>query len=243
MGAKASTIWYVDASDPIAVLRGKPEPDPDAARALVGLLYPGMDISSLGTSALSTSAGADPATVYIGTYPGVTVICGADLAVHHPSKLPETWTRPLASEFTYLVSSAPDDAWGTFAIWVRGSLRRSFSANPVEIFEDLGLPLVWERPYWAGEFPLEYPPGMLPDPQSLPFHPQQFAEAANRQWLGFRYTGRPAEDELDPSLIEVCGFTVKPPGEGASDGGVPSPRTTRPHNRPAFLKWFRRRSG
>jgi len=73
---------------------------------------------------------------------------------------------------------------------------------------------VWERPFWAGDFPLKHPAGVLPDPQSLPFHPQQFAEGANREWLGFRYTGAPEGTEIDPKTLTVLGFTVHPAGEG-----------------------------
>ncbi|MFD4182502.1 DUF6928 family protein [Rhodococcus sp. NPDC058514] len=213
MGAKASTIWYVDAPDPMAVLREHPEPDADAALALVGKLYPEMIVTPLEPGPLATSAGVRPGVVYVGSYPGLTVVCGSNLTVHEPSKLDESWTRPLASERTYLMCTEPDTAWASFAYWERGALRRSFSATPVDIYEDFGLPLVWEREFWAGEHPLAYPVGMLPDPQSLPFHPGEFAEAANAEWLGFRYTGPVRDGEIDAGAVGVCGFAVYKEGE------------------------------
>ncbi|MCQ4117990.1 DUF6928 family protein [Rhodococcus tibetensis] len=215
MGAKVSTIWYVDAPDPLAVLRGHPRSDPDAAQALASRLYPDLLATPTGAAVLSDASAIDGGgTVYIGCYPGVTVVCTAELAIPRPSTLPEN--RVLSSDFEriYYVASRPDVAWGSFAVWEDGKMTRSFSATPVHIHEDLGLPLVWERPYWAGEFPLQYPSGVLPDPQSLPFHPQQFAEAANRNWLGFRYTGPREDTELDPKSLPVLAFAVHSPGEG-----------------------------
>lgn len=226
LGAKASTIWYVDVPDPVAVLREATASDWSAATALVGRLYPHLTAVPLDQGPISTSAGVDDNHVFIGAYPGVTVVCGSNLAVPTPSALPESFTRPLASEHTYLVASDPQHAWGAFAYWERGEFRRSFSATPVYIYEDSGLPLVWERPFWAGDHPLVYPPGVMPDPQSLPFHPQEFAEAANAEWLGFRYTGAPHPGELDPNAVPVCGFAMYVPGQepppnanGQSTGG------------------------
>lgn len=197
----------------MAVLREHPEPDADAAQALVGKLYPEMIVTPLEPGPLTASAGVGPGEVYVGSYPGLTVVCGANLTVREPSTLDESWTRPLASERTYLMCTEPETAWASFASWERGALRRSFSATPVHIYEDFGLPLVWERPFWAGEHPLAYPAGVLPDPQSLPFHPGEFAEAANNEWLGFRYTGPTRDGEVDAATVRVCGFAVYKEGE------------------------------
>ncbi|MBC2639730.1 MULTISPECIES: DUF6928 family protein [unclassified Rhodococcus (in: high G+C Gram-positive bacteria)] len=229
VGAKVSTIWYVDVPDPAAVLRGHPEPDLDAAQALASRLHPDLVATPTGPVPLAEAVAIDAAgTVHIGSYPGVTVVCGPDLAVPRPSSLPETRFRPTEFAKTYYVASKPDLAWGAFALWEDGHLARSFSATPVHIHEDLGIPLVWERPYWAGDFPLQYPAGILPDPQSLPFHPQQFAEGANREWLGFRYTGAPESGEVDPKTLTVLGFAVHPPGESREVEEPPEPEQPAP---------------
>jgi hypothetical protein len=85
----------------------------------------------------------------------------------------------------------------------------------------------------------------MPDPQSLPFHPQEFAEAANAEWLGFRYTGAPKPGELDPNALPVCGFTMYVPGQEprpqnvpvqnapAADSAEPAPRPKK--------RWFSRK--
>lgn len=229
-----STIWYVDAPDPGAVLRAA-RADRKTAHALVGRLHPGMSSEPLDRVPLAQAAAGDPGRVYVGSFPGVTVVCSRDLAATRPSQLPESWRRTVASENTYLVVSDPTGARGAVGAWRRGMLRRAFDATPVDIAEDDGLPFVWERPFWGGEFPIRWPLDVLPDPQALPFHPRRFAEAANAAWLGFRYTGR-AGGELDPHEIEVWGFEVYREGE--------RPPTARdePARPPARRWWWPRRT-
>ena len=92
-----------------------------------------------------------------------------------------------------------------------------------------------------------YPPGVMPDPQSLPFHPQEFAETANAEWLGFRYTGAPHAEEFDPSTLSVCGFTMYVPGQeppppnqstNGRNGQEPKPEADSPRPK---KRWFSRK--
>lgn len=143
----------------------------------------------------------------------MTVVCTGQAALARPTTLPELLVRPLASEHTYLVSYDIPHGWGAFAHWERGEFRRAFSATRVDILEDEGLPLVWERPFWAGEHPVHLQAGEFPDPQTLPFDPPAFADEANLEWLGFRYRGATSDDALRPTDIAVCGFSLYPKGE------------------------------
>ncbi|MCC8929282.1 hypothetical protein [Rhodococcus sp. I2R] len=245
MGVKASTIWYVDAPDSMSLLRHVTSSDQGAARALVESLFPEYTAVPSSETSIVDATHASPDEVFVGCYPGVTVVCGPNLSLAKPSSLPDVWTRPLASDRTYLVSTDPETAWGAFAYWERGALRRSFSATPIYIYEDTGLPLVWERPFWAGEHPLMYPPGVMPDPQSLPFHPQEFAEAANAEWLGFRYTEAPRGEELDPHSLPVSGFTLYAPGQLPPNQQPPSVTDSTPPKQPrprSITRWWRRKS-
>lgn len=215
MGSRVSTIWYVDTDDPLSVLREHPQPDIEAAEALAGTLHPDLEVSLTGRSTLSSAAAVtDGEIVFIGAYPGLTVVCSADLAVPRPSTLPERWIQARTCARTYYVASRPDIEWGAFSMWENGTLTRSFSATPVHIHEDVGLPLVWEKPFWAGDFPLQHPPGLLPDPQSLPFDPGMFAEGANLEWLGFRYSDATADTAVDIGVLSLHRFAIHPPGEG-----------------------------
>ncbi len=236
----ASSVWYVDDPDPAAVLRDNPDPDPEAAFALAKQLHPDRDVVPAASGTLKIWAGPDPGSVYIGCFPGVTVVCATQAALGHPTRLPELLVRPLASEHTYLISYDIPHGWGAFAHWERGEFRRSFSATRVNILEDEGLPLVWERPFWAGEHPVQLQPGELPDPQILPFDPPDFADAANLEWLGFRYHGAIAENALRPSDIAVCGFSLYPKGEAPAPARPEEPNTPT-HDGKRWFGWLRGR--
>ncbi|MFE4503132.1 DUF6928 family protein [Rhodococcus sp. NPDC056743] len=225
MAARVSTIWFVDNNDVRAELSLYPQPDQAAALAIAQRLHPGKEFESLGPHPLSIAATVQPGYLFIGTYENISVVASAELSTFLPSELPESWLLSPHRPLTFLVSSSPDRAQGSFAVWENGQLRRSFSALPIDIVENIGIPQTWELPYWSGEHPLRYPPGVLPDPQALPFHPQQFAEAANAEWLGFRYTGTPHEDDLDKTQILLWGFKIHQKSE--------VPKTTPPAPKPA----------
>lgn len=224
MPASVSTLWYVDAPDPAAVLRTA-RPDRDTAQTLLRRLFPEQSAIPLGRVPLGQAAGGnsdgettqdgEAARVFVGSFPGVTVVCSPDLKLRRPSALPERWLHMLASEHTYLVVSDPPGAWGAFGAWERGTLRRAFGASTVEFFEDEGIPFVWERPFWAGEHPINWPAQVPPHPQSLPFHPRRLVESANAAFVGYRYVGRTA-DELDPNAIEVWSFALRSHDEPAT---------------------------
>lgn len=229
MASTVSALWHVDAPDPVAVLQDA-RPDPEASRVLLGRLFPGRRPVDLGRVPLTQAAqGGDPGKqqVFVGSYPGVTVVCSSELHLRTPSALPLRWRQTLAAEHTFLTVSDPPGAWGAFAAWERGTLRRAFGASTVEFFEDEGVPFPWEHPFWAGRHPIRWPADITPPAQSLPFHPRRLVEQANAAWLGFRYVGRPAT-EPDPAGIEVWAFELLD-----KDEPVIAPRRTRP-------SWWRR---
>ena len=237
MAARVSTIWFVDNNDVRAELSLYPQPDQAAALAIAQRLHPGKEFESLGPHPLSIAATVQPGYLFIGTYENISVVASAELSACLPSELPESWLLSPHAPLTFLVSSSPDRAQGSFAIWENGQLRRSFSALPIDIVENIGIPQTWELPYWSGKHPLRYPPGILPDPQALPFHPQQFAEAANAEWLGFRYTGAPHEGDLDKTQILLWGFKIHqkseaPAAKQSIPQADPQPTAPEPEKRP-----------
>lgn len=229
MSATLSTLWFVDDPEPAAVLRGS-TPERDTAHALLARLYPDLRSTPLGRVSLrqATREAAD-GTVFVGSFPGVTVVCSTDLAFRRPSSLPDSTVHTLACEHTYLIVSDAPGSWGAFGAWHRGTPRRAFGAGAVEFFEDDGLPFLWERPFWSGEYPIRWPAGVPPHPQALPFHPRRLVEAANAAWLGFRYVGC-LDDEPRPEEIEVWAFTLRDP-TGSEPVAAPAPRRRR---------WWRR---
>ena len=240
MVGKTSTIWYVDVHDPIAVLRGKPENDVAAAEVLAKQLRP--DLGAVRNTDVPITDGAkiaSPDEIAIGCYPGVTVVCSTAVSIPRPSTLPGQFVNPLECDHTYLVTTDPAHKWGAFAVWNKGSLRRCFSATVVHILEDHGLPMVWEGPFWAGKHPQALVSGVLPDPQTLPFDPQQFADAANQEWLGFHYADREKSDSWDPAGLTVSVFS--PYREVAAES-PPADQTHDADKRGPFRKWLHRKN-
>lgn len=237
MLGKVSSIWYVDTPDPAAVLRAHLDPDPTAGPALARQLHPDLDIVPTTKGTLEHHAGPEPDEVYLGCYPGLTLLCSAQATRPRPTGIPELLVRPLASEHTYLVAFDTTHGWGAFAHWERGELRRAFSSTRLNILENEGLPMVWERPYWAGEHPVRRRPGEVPDPLALPYDPTLFADAAQREWLGFGYLAA-ARDRLSPADIPVCGFALRPKG-AASDGNGHDDHPTPDGTRRGLLSWLR----
>lgn len=73
----------------------------------------------------------------------------------------------------------------------------------------VGPPLPFERPFWAGERPLDLVPGEEADPDELPFWPMDFGEEALRWAFGFVGEGEPRPDDLDGFAIAVHGFELR----------------------------------
>ncbi|GAA4407436.1 DUF6928 family protein [Tsukamurella soli] len=204
MGARAATIWFSDVADPKGRLAIAGASDEVPARAIAERILGGE--AAAAQTDLAAAADPAPGHVYVGSYGGLTVVTHADVAVVRPSELDPSWLDLVRAAQTFLLVTHPDRSIGAFAHWSGDELKRSFAAHPVDILEDIGLPELFEGPFWAGERPLAYAPGVDPDPRALPFHPMEFAEQANREWLGFRYTYPLAETDLDPARIPVLDF-------------------------------------
>ncbi|MBR7832068.1 hypothetical protein KDL01_02290 [Actinospica durhamensis] len=100
-----------------------------------------------------------------------------------------------------------------FAVWKQGELVRSLSLSPHGgITENIGEPLPFEKPFWAGEHAVSPVPGKLSKgPYPLPFHPLTLGEAALRALFGFVVEGRHAPDDVDGSAITIHGFVLTDP--------------------------------
>ncbi|GAA1481319.1 hypothetical protein GCM10009624_17590 [Gordonia sinesedis] len=210
MSARAVTLWFLDTPDAIGALRAGPVNDIPAAQRLASSIYgDSVLVPAVDTNLAAAMEAGDP-HVYAADFGGLSVISCSLFTTGRPSTLTRTIASIKQSPAATLLYADPETATGTFARWEDGELKRAFSANPVDIGEDVGLPYPFERPFWAGEHPLRYAPGVAPDPLALPFHPQQLAEQSNREWLGFRFTRPLGEFDLDPADIPVTGFAIRP---------------------------------
>ena len=182
MGHHVATFWYLSAEDPAELFRSGVRSDPGFARRLLSRLYPTVVVASLGTFPLNRSASAGPGEIYIGSFPGVTVVQTPMESPVRPSVTDEVWLRLVEAPTVLQFSFDADTGVSGFGRWESGTLVRSFAAADDRIVEDEGMPLPFERPYWAGEFPLE---GADDNPLALPFSASALLHAAHRAWLGF----------------------------------------------------------
>ena len=90
-----------------------------------------------------------------------------------------------------------------YAIWEHGRLVRSQCLSPDDgIVENIGDPLPFEAPYWAGEHPAG-------DRYPLPFHPLDLGgDAALRELFGFILEGRRRPTDIDAGSVKLAGFQV-----------------------------------
>ena len=190
-GRHVATFWYLATEDPAAPIRAGHPSDPGFARRLLSRLHPTVTVASLGAFPLNRSASAGPGEIYIGSFPGLTVLQTTVDGPAVPSRTDETWLRLVDAPTILMFAHDPDTGVSGFARWESGRLVRAFAGADDRIVEDEGLPLPFERPYWAGEFPLD---GADDTPLALPFSPTALLHAAHRDWLGF---------DLDPGGLDV----------------------------------------
>lgn len=214
MSHHVATFWYLDSDDPSAPIRSGRPSDPGFARRLLSRLFPTTTVASLGTFPLNRSASAGPGEIYVGSFPGVTLVQTPIDGPVRPSDSDETWLRLVEAPTVLLFSHDPDTGLSGFARWESGRLVRSFAGGNDRIVEDEGMPLPFERPYWAGEFPLE---NAADTPLALPFSPTALLHAAHRDWLGF---------DLDAGGLDV-------PVHGFATDGRREVRQHRPPEGPA----------
>lgn len=211
MAHHVATFWYLDTDDPSAPIRDGTPSDPGFARRLLSRLFPTVTVASLGSFPLNRSASAGHGEIYIGSFPGVTLVQTLVDGPVRPSAAEARWLRLVEAPTVLLFAHDPETGVSGFARWESGKLVRSFAGADDRIAEDEGMPLPFERPYWSGEFPLENDDD---NPLALPFAPEALLHAAHRDWLSF---------DLEPGGLDVPvhGFAT----DGRREVRQPSPPT------------------
>ena len=212
MAANAGMLWFVASDDPIADLRFGVRNDPESAAQLAQTVVGDSVLIARGETTLDRAAAGADDEIAVGAFGRIAVVTGGPVATDHPSELPESILRARPARLIHLVVTDIERSFGAFATWEEGTLRRSFASTPVDIAENIGLPYIFEREFWAGERPLRYSEGAMPDPQALPFHPTEFADHASTLWVGLRLTPPFTPDVVSPEQIPLSRFAVRPPG-------------------------------
>ncbi|MCF6522104.1 hypothetical protein [Streptomyces sp. JJ36] len=213
MGARSGLLIYTDGEEAPGLLRQVGTADPRRTSALVRRLHPGWEIAPGEGSELS-EVYPPPGRVRAASWPGVDVVSDRGVMAGPPSQLPQRYVEASADRRLVLHAMHSVVDWLAFAVWEDGRLIRSLSLSPDDgIEENVGVPLRFELPYWAGEYPVDVMP--WPDeeaPYPLPFHPLDMGEDALRALCGFTLEGLPAPGDVAADDIELYGFDVREPG-------------------------------
>ncbi|MFF4351091.1 DUF6928 family protein [Streptomyces sp. NPDC001530] len=213
MGSKTGLLVYADGDIP-ELLRRVGAADCDRTTAMMRRLYPGWEIEECEGSTLWDGVYPPAATAFAASWPGVEVIGDQRVMIDFPSQLPEYLVAASAGRRLVLHAMHSVVDWLAFAVWEDGRLVRSLSLSPDSgIIENIGEPLPFELPYWAGDRPADSVPwpGEEEEPYALPFRPPEMGEDALRALCGFIQEGRPEPDDVDADAIELHGFHVRDP--------------------------------
>lgn len=201
MGAKTALLAYA-AKDPVESLRQARLLDPEATRALVAATHPAWEGTASSEGALFDDCYPPEGTVYAGSFPDIDILCDRDVMDYLPSEFPARYLDAAVGRRVILHAMHSVTDILAYATWENGSLVRSLCLSPDDgIVENIGDPLPFEAPYWAGEHPVA-------DRYPLPFHPLELGGAALRALFGFVIEGKPAD--IDAESVRLAGFQVPP---------------------------------
>lgn len=203
MGAKTALLAYA-AKDPVESLRQARQLNPEATRALVAATHPAWEGTASSEGALFDDCYPPEGTVYAGSFPDIDVLCDRDVMDYLPSEFPARYLDAAVGRRVILHAMHSVTDTLAYATWENGSLVRSLCLTPDDgIVENIGDPLPFEAPYWAGEHPVS-------DRYPLPFHPLELGGAALRALFGFVIEGRRQPADIDAESVRLAGFQVPP---------------------------------
>jgi hypothetical protein len=192
------------------VLREAPTLDRDATERLVRQLFSDKDVAVIEDVSLGFANPPDD-RVHAAVWPGATVVCAGELGRDRPSALDRRFLDAGAGRTVYLHAMHSVVDWFAFAVWgPDGQLRRALSVSPDSgVIEDLGEPMLFEQPFWAGKHPAVDPDEDDPEnPYPIPFHPLELGEEALATLFGFVYEGPIDRGPLDPETIPLAAFSI-----------------------------------
>ena len=214
MGAKTEMLAF--AHGDIADVLHRPEAsDPAAAEELMRRLAPRWQVEPAKGESLAEATYPPRDTVYVLSVPGLDLVCGLDFLREGGSSLPEhVLDEGIGRRIVWHRMHSGTDGV-EIALWSDGVLVRAVGIDGVNgVVEDVGDPLPFEAPFWAGQHPHEperFIVGAGPSPFPTPFHPLAFGNEAVRALFGFTVEGRRLPDDVDPWAVRLHGFRVTDP--------------------------------
>lgn len=210
MGVKSALLAFTEGDLRSALAGGTPA-SRDEVEVLVGRVFPGHAITPAQDGNLLDDLYPPDDVTYAAALGGAELYCDRRLMFDLPSELPQYLHVAGAGRRIVLHGMHSVVDWLGFAVWDDGRLVRSLSLSPDHgIQENIGEPYEFERPYWAGEHPVDPDPGWDDEvPYPLPFHPLDLGEAALRALFGFVVEDRARPDDLDAESVGLHGFRVR----------------------------------
>lgn len=198
MGAKTWMLVGCDV-DAKLVLSANPVLNRAASQALARAVFPKHTLTEAEDGSLAYTNPPDD-KVYVGVFPGVSVIAAGEFGVDRPSKLEKKYLRALNYRFIYLHAMHSAVDWFAFCVWEEGKLVRALSLSPDSgVMEDIGTRMPFELPFWQGEHPLEDDDDFdeehedaeegEDDKYPFVFHPLELGEAALENLFGYVLEG------------------------------------------------------
>ncbi|WP_433059816.1 DUF6928 family protein [Dactylosporangium sp. CS-033363] len=197
MGMKATLLAFVD-GDLAPALLGATPTDPEEALEFVRELHPGhrVEPDPYEDSTLAETYPPD-GTTHVAILAGAELVADKRVVYDCPSQLPAHLLAMGAGRRILMFATHSVVDWLAFAVWEDGKLVRSLGLLPDEgIQENIGEPYPFERPFWAGEHPVE--PDEDEGEYPLPFHPLELGDVVLRELWGF--------DEVDWIDVPMRGF-------------------------------------
>lgn len=204
MGAKTWMLVH-SVGNPADILRGYPALNRAATKELVSTLFSSQKLEELEDGSLDFTCPPDDEIV-AGCFPGLVVLAANEFGIDYPSTLSAPFLNAFSrgSLFLHAMHSAVD--WFSFAVWTDGMLDRSLSLSPDSgILENIGTPLPFEAPYWAGENPVSDPDDE-DDGYPFVFHPLELGEAALLALFGYCLEGAVDDTQVEPERIPLMRF-------------------------------------
>ena len=209
MAAKRSMLVYSDGNAK-EILKSQPELDREASTDLARKLFPSKKFTPIEDGNLRFT-NPYKNQLYIGSFPGMTVVSTPAIAIDCPSRLPRSFLNPELGNTLYLFAMHRAAEWFAYAIWENGTLVRSLSISGEEgkLLEDIGPRQPFETLHWSEGHPLfENPEEENCSPFN--FHPLDLGDAAFKEYLGYRMEGYSDASPIDPAKISLVGLQQLP---------------------------------
>ena len=209
MGTKTCMLVYSDGNAK-EILKSQPKLDREISIAVAKKLFPFKKFTLIEDGNLLFT-NPPSSKLYVGSFPGMTIVSTDAIALDYPSRLPQSFINTDLGNTMHLFAMHSVVDWFAYAIWKNGTLVRSLSVSGAdgEVLEHFGPKQPFEEFYWSEEHPL------FNDPEeenysSFNFHPLELGDAALNEFLGYQIEGYSDSSHIDPEKIPLVGLQKLP---------------------------------